>query len=128
VHHLSRLMPMNQLNSLANVKPEKWVQPTSTGSGVLRLVASFDRQLRRPPVALQASHSRHTAPRRRRFTLRGSFTACHASPAMSIGAAVSSGRESTSRVSLRPPTHQASPSAIKNPALITCTGGVSCRM
>ena len=33
-------MPMNQLNSLANVKPEKWVQPTSTGSGVLRLVVN----------------------------------------------------------------------------------------
>src|ERR1035438_4690475 len=30
-------MRMNTLTSLANVKPEKWAQPTSTGSGVLRL-------------------------------------------------------------------------------------------
>src|ERR1035438_6735784 len=30
-------MRMNTLTSLANVKPEKWAQPTSTGSGVLSL-------------------------------------------------------------------------------------------
>src|ERR1019366_1970712 len=43
-------MPMNQLNSLANVKTEKWVQPTSTGSGVLRLPSGYPEATLRLPV------------------------------------------------------------------------------
>src|ERR1019366_2266654 len=42
-------MPMNQLNSLANVKTEKWVQPTSTGSGVLRLPSGYPEATLRLP-------------------------------------------------------------------------------
>jgi hypothetical protein len=34
-------MPLNNLQSLPNAKPKKWVQPTSTGSGVLRLLGFF---------------------------------------------------------------------------------------